>query len=397
MDAGGGHLAVCDGTPLIVLADPDATPKAVRLVRGGAVDYLIRPVQDQALLLAVDKAIERLWKARETHRLRSALDNCCRVDRIISQDYRMARVFGLIDAVADAPQTTVLITGESGTGKSLVARTIHHRSGRAAGPFVEVTCGALPETLQESELFGHVKGSFTGAMADKQGKFAAADGGTIFLDEISTASPGLQVKLLRVMQDHRFEPVGSNDTISVDCRVILATNQDLWAEVAAGRFREDLYYRVNVITIELPPLRQRVADIPLLAEHFLEMYCRQSGREIEGFAPDAMDSLCRHAWPGNVRELSNCVERAVILGQGPFIELDDLPSSVMDAAAALPVEVAVHSPGQTLAEALNEPEKQIIRAALRANGGNRQSTADQLGINRATLYKKMKKYHLGGL
>ena len=321
------------------------------------------------------------------------------LERIVGQDYRMMRVFELIDAVADS-RATVLITGESGTGKSMVAREIHEHSRRRSLPFVEVSCGALPEMLLESELFGHVKGAFTDAVADRPGKFAVAEGGTIFLDEISGASPALQLKLLRVLQERTFEPVGSNRTLRVDVRVILATNRDLLDEVQAERFRRDLYYRVNVVNIELPPLRERVGDIVPLAEHFLARFQRDGRKSIRGFTQAALDALQRHAWLGNVRELENCVERAIVLCRDGQIGVADLHPAVVqgadsDAGAdAQLAAVAALANGRTLAEALAEPEKQIIQAALAAHGGRRKPTAEALGINRTTLYKKMRKYGL---
>jgi DNA-binding NtrC family response regulator len=291
--------------------------------------------------------------------------------------------------VADT-KATVLITGESGTGKSLVARAIHRRSSRRDGPFVEVACGALPETLLESELFGHVAGAFTGATGDKQGKFKQADGGTIFLDEIATASPGMQVKLLRVLQDLEFEQVGGTKTHTVDARVILATNEDLSNAVAEGRFRQDLFYRVNVINVELPSLRERISDIPLLARHFLEQVCEDSGKPVRELSDEALAALQAYRWPGNVRELENVIERAVLLGKSDRIGLDDLPRSL---AAAGPVS-AEPAAGRTLKEALEGPERQIILEALEAHGWNRHVTAEALGINRTTLYKKMKRLGL---
>ncbi len=311
---------------------------------------------------------------------------------IIGTDFRMLKVFDLVEAVADS-QSTVLITGESGTGKSLIARAIHAHSPRGEGAFVEIACGALPDTLLESELFGHVRGAFTHAVTNKPGKFAAADGGTIFLDEVSTASPQLQVKLLRVLQERRFEPVGSNETQEVDVRVILATNHDLQSEVRAGRFREDLYYRINVVNIELPPLRERIGDIPLMAEHFLEKYLDGSNKNIDGFTPEAIELMHHYSWPGNVRELENCVERAVVLCRQSSIGPDDLPPAVLKGAKSPETHISPDTP-TTLAEALADPEKQIIQAVLDAHKGNRQATADHLGINRTTLYKKMKKYGL---
>ncbi len=312
---------------------------------------------------------------------------------VIGHDYQMADVFELIDAVADS-STTVLITGESGTGKSLVAREIHACSIRSDGPFVEVACGAIPDALLESELFGHVRGAFTHAVNDKPGKFAAADGGTIFLDEVSTASPQLQVKLLRVLQTMQFEPVGSNDTQTADARVILATNHDLWSAVQSGRFRQDLYYRINVVNIELPTLRQRKTDVPLLAEHFLSQFMADSNKEILGFSQRAMELMHRYDWPGNVRELENCVERAVVLCREAWIGVDHLPPAVVDGGHKS--SAVSETAGLTLREALAGPEMQIICDALSANGGCRQATAAQLGINRTTLYKKMKRFDLLG-
>jgi len=375
---------------VILITGYGTIESAVEAIKLGAYDYLTKPIIDDDVRMAVRRALEQQRLLDENRRLKAALSDRYGFANIVGQDYRMAKVFDLIDAVADA-RTTVLVTGESGTGKSLIARALHTRSPRRDGPFVEVACGALPDSLLESELFGHVRGAFTHAIADKPGKFAAADKGTIFLDEIATASPQLQVKLLRVLQERQFEPVGSNETREVDVRVILATNHDLAAEVKAGRFREDLYYRIHVVVIDLPPLRERVGDIALLAEHFLSKYVAAAGKDVRGFTPEALERMQRHAWPGNVRELENCVERAVVLCRSPMIGVEDLPPGVAgdDAAAAL-----VTDAGMTLDEALREPERRILLAALRRHGGNRQATADQLGINRTTLYKKMRKYGL---
>ncbi len=374
------------GPPVVLMTEHGTVRGAVDAIRRGAADYLVCPVAAGELCEAASRAAAASGAPRETQGGPDALDG------LIGADLRMAKVFDLIDAVA-AARTTVLLTGESGTGKSLVARAIHRRSPRRSGPFVEVACGALPDTLLESELFGHVKGAFTHAVSDRPGKFAAADGGTIFLDEISTASPQLQVKLLRVLQERQFEPVGSIETRAVDVRVILATNHDLAAEVEAGRFRRDLYYRINVVNIELPPLRDRPGDIERLAAHFLQKYQAEAGRKLRGFDGEAMDRMRRYAWPGNVRELENCVERAVVLCRGATISRDDLPPSVArPGEAVLPKDHAAQSSG--LKEAMTLPEKHLIVAALEAAGGNRQDAAARLGINRSTLYKKMKKHGL---
>jgi DNA-binding NtrC family response regulator len=301
----------------------------------------------------------------------------------------MLKIYDMIDSVADT-RATVLITGESGTGKSMIARAIHRRSGRRDKPFVEVACGALPETLLESELFGHVAGAFTGAVGDRMGKFKQADSGTIFLDEISTASPGMQVKLLRILQDLEFEQVGGSKTFKVDTRAILATNEDLGRAVAEGRFRQDLYYRINVINIELPSLRDRISDIPLLAEHFLRQVCSESAKKVGSFSDEALAALQRFRWPGNVRELQNVIERAVLLGKNSVIGLEDLPAHLL---AASPTAVEPSST-RTLKEALEAPERQIISNVLEANQWNRHATAEALGINRTTLYKKMKRLGL---
>jgi DNA-binding NtrC family response regulator len=302
----------------------------------------------------------------------------------------MQKMFEIIDSIADT-RATVLITGESGTGKSLIARAVHRRSSRRDKPFVEVACGALPETLLESELFGHVAGAFTGAAGDRMGRFLQANGGTIFLDEVSTASPSMQVKLLRVLQEFEFEQVGGTKTFHVDTRVILATNENLTKAVAQGTFRQDLYYRINVINLELPPLRERIGDIPELAHHFLQRICQETGKQVEGFSDEALAALQTYPWPGNVRELQNAVERAVLLGKQSLVTPDDLPRELAARAPAPPRGTAT---AQSLKRAMQIPERQLILETLREQDWNRNATAAKLGINRTTLYKKMKRLGL---
>ena len=293
----------------------------IEAIRAGAFDLLTKPLIDDEILLAFDRALSQQQVITENENLKTQLDKRFGRNSIVGNDARMQKTFDMVDNIADT-KATVLITGESGTGKSLIARAIHQRSNRRKAPFVEVACGALPENLLESELFGHVAGSFTGATGNKIGKFKQADGGTIFLDEIATASPSMQVKLLRVLQELEFEQVGGTETYQVNTRIILATNEDLSTAVAEGRFRQDLYYRVNVINIELPALRQRISDIPTLVQHFLGKVCDEENKNIEGFDAAAMQALHEYSWPGNVRELQNIVERAVLLGAGPTLGLN---------------------------------------------------------------------------
>ncbi len=381
-----------DNVSVIMITGYGTIESAVEAIKMGAYDYLTKPIVDEELQLRVERGVAQQALIRENRNLRDQLDDRCRLENVIGHHYQMLEVFDLVEMIADTP-TTILIEGESGTGKSLLARVIHRRSGRRDRPFVEVSCGAIPETLLESELFGHIKGAFTGAVANAPGRFKSADGGTIFLDEISSASPALQVKLLRVLQERQFEPVGSQQTESVDVRVILASNSDLAEDVREGTFRQDLFYRINVVRAHLCPLRERISDVPLLLEHFLRKYCRQLGRGLLGFSESALAALQSYAWPGNVRELENVVERCVVLARGRYADLDLLPPEITQAPPHWEDSNGEYCP-RSLREALSDPERQIIEQALRANSWNRQATADVLEINRTTLYKKMKRYGL---
>jgi len=392
---------------VVILTSYGTIESAVQAIKGGAFEYLTHPIAEAELLLTVEKAARQWALAAQNQELRRQIEGRFGLDAIAGSDPRMLKVYDLIEAVAPTP-TTVLMTGESGTGKSLIARVIHQRSAVASGPFVELSCGSIPETLLESELFGHVKGAFTGAHTDKVGRFQAAHRGTLFLDEINSASPGMQLKLLRVLQEKRFEPVGSTQTVEADVRIILASNQMLEELVADGRFRQDLYYRINVVRIDLPPLRERITDIEALAERFLARYNATLKRHVLGFTAEAMEALRRYAFPGNVRELEHLIERAVVLTRSTRVQVEDLPANVtrnegltllrgVGSAATGGGTDAPAWHGETLEQSTAAHERRVIQAALLANGWNRQRTAEQLGIDRTTLYKKIKAHRLDPL
>jgi DNA-binding NtrC family response regulator len=377
-------------TEVILITGYGTIENAVRGMREGAFDYVTKPVLDDEIIVVVERALEAVRLRTENADLKAQLASARGPRKAIGRDASFLKIFETIDAVAPT-RATVLITGESGTGKSLVARMIHEASPRREMPFVEMNCGALPEGLLESELFGHAKGAFTGAISARVGRFQAADGGTLFLDEIGTSSPGLQVKLLRVLQERAFEPVGSEDTVKVDVRLLLATNEDIAQRVEQGHFRRDLYYRISVVPIHLPPLRERVGDIPLLAAHFLKRYAEENQKAIQWIDDNAMTILQSHAWPGNIRELENVVERGVILCRGEALTPADLPPDMTKSVSA-------PEPGRTLPlrKALEIPEREIIERTLRSHNWNRQETAAALMINRTTLFNKMRKYGLLG-
>jgi DNA-binding NtrC family response regulator len=375
---------------------------AVEAVRLGAFDYLTKPVEAERLKQTVARAVrQQVLAAGSNGRRRASLEGG--LERLVGHDPRMHRVYELVEAVAPT-RTTVLVNGESGTGKTMIARAIHEMSPRRDGPLVTFSCGAIPETLLESELFGHVRGAFTGADVDKPGKLRAAEGGTLFIDEINSATPALQLKLLRVLQEKTYEPVGSHETRTADVRFVLATNEPLDRLVKEGRFREDLYYRINVVAVELPPLRQRNGDVMALAHHFVNKFCDETGKVVTGIDAEAMEALVRYAWPGNVRELENAIERAVVLARHPVIKIEHLPDPIRFQSPDGQPGFRERRRGgwgpprdwapQALKKALREPEKQILLAALRHRHWNRQQTAADLGIDRTTLYKKIKEYGL---
>ena len=380
--------------PCIVITGYGSAEHSVEALRAGAFWYLEKPFEQGNLDVVrrlVEQAIEHGRLKAENRLLQSQLRSRYRFENIVGTSTALRRVLETVEKVADS-DSTVLITGESGTGKELIARALHFNSRRADRMFVTVNCGAIPEELLESELFGHVRGAFTNAIAHREGRFAVANGGTIFLDEIGDMSSSLQVKLLRVLQDRTFEPVGSSKTVKVNVRVIAATNQDLEQAIRERRFREDLFYRLNVIPIETPALRERREDIPLLVHHFLQVMNQEKGKRVEGLSPPALELLCEYDWPGNVRELENLVERLVILRGDGTIEVDELPRSLRRAAER-PAVAAPRVPpaGIPFNEVVDRFETDLILQALERTQWNKNRAAQLLGLNRTTLLEKMKK------
>ena len=368
------------GIEVVIITAYASIPTAITAMKEGAYDYIEKPFCPERAELLVKKLAEHQELVEENLSLRQKLEDHYRFENIITKSAKMQRVIEVIKVVAKS-NATILITGESGTGKELVARAIHSQSNRHNRPFIAVSCAALPESLLESELFGHEKGSFTGAYAQKKGKFEFADGGTLFLDEIGEMSANIQVHLLRVLEEKEFTRVGGNEPIKVDVRVISATNKDLRKAIEKQEFREDLYYRLNVVNIELPPLRERKEDVPLLAQHFLSKFTSENRKEISGFSPEAIELLLDYDWPGNVRELENAMERAVILAKESLISVDDLPQENLSLGYSAASK-----------KSIKEVEKEHILNVLRKTGDNYSEAARILGISRMTLYNKAKEY-----
>jgi len=377
--------------PVIIMTAYSTVDTAVAALKQGAHDYLTKPLDFDKLRLTIDRAMEHTRLKEENRVLRETLGQKFDDQNIIGKSHAMRTLLETVAQVA-ASEATVLISGDSGTGKELIAGAIHFNSPRKNGPFVKINCAAITETLLESELFGHEKGAFTGADRRKDGRFSQAHGGTLLLDEVSEMSLMMQVKLLRALQEREFNRVGGEETIQVDVRVIAATNKDLKAQINKGDFREDLYYRLNVVELEVPPLPERKEDIPLLAQHFLEKFAVKNRKDIKGFTPKAMDNLIRYDWPGNVRELMNAIERGVVLARTRYLDVSDFPfmketigQNEQDSTATAMLSMKGDLP-------LEEVEKAAILSTLEAAGGNKSETARRLGITRKTLHKKLKAY-----
>ncbi len=374
--------------PVIIMTAYSSVQSAVEAMKGGAYDYLTKPLDFDELRIVMERAMDHRMLREENRLLRETLGSHFDRRNIIGPSPAMAKLLETVAQVAPT-EATVLISGESGTGKEMIAAAIHFNSPRKDGPFVKINCAAITETLLESELFGHDRGAFTGAHRQREGRFRQAHGGSLFLDEISEMSFAMQVKLLRVLQEREITPVGGEEVIKVDVRVIAATNKDLSQEILSGRFREDLYYRLNVVSLTMPPLRERREDISLLAQHFLKMFSEKNNKMIRGFTPQAMDGLVKYRWPGNVRELMNAVERAVVLARSDYLDEENFPYILEH--APLPGE-ALSGDGIPTGIPLNEVEKATILKTLEMARGNKSEAARRLGITRRTLHKKLKRY-----
>jgi len=380
--------------PVIMMTAYGTIDTAIEAMKKGAYDYITKPFQNEELKLNIRKAIDAYQLLRENRQLNQALRGRFRFDNIVSKSKPMLKIFELIEKVA-ATKAAVLITGETGTGKELIAKAIHYNSQRRDKPFISVNCTALTETLLESELFGHEKGSFTGAISTKKGRFEIAHGGSLFLDEVGETSPSLQVKLLRTLQEMEFERVGGTKTLKVDVRVIAASNKDLKEEVKKGNFREDLYYRLNVVHIQIPPLRDRPDDIPLLVSHFIDKFSREIGKSDITISPEVMKSIYNRKWPGNVRELEHIIERAVILCSGDVIKISDLPEEPEETGEiGLDLDKLITLP-TNLPQSLEAIEAKLIERALIQSNYVQAHAADLLGITKSLLQYKMNKYNLG--
>lgn len=391
MDFMTGLKAKWPEAQVIILTGHGTVETAVEATQKGAFHFVMKPCNLDEILTLVDRALNQSQLQKENLRLKSALHKKYHFENIIGQSDEITSVLEVIEKVASS-DSTVLITGESGTGKELIARAIHFNSQRMNNPFVPINCGAIPADLLESELFGHIKGSFTGAIANRTGRFEMADQGTLFLDEIGDMNPNLQVKILRVLQERCFEPVGSTKTVQSNVRIVAATNIDLEKAVADGRFREDLYYRLNVIPVRVPGLRERKTDIPLLIHHFMEQFNRSRQRDLKGITPDALQMLVNYAWPGNIRELENLVERLTILKGSGVVEVSDLPERYAQGTLSKdPAELILPDDGLDFNSAVDAYENALILRALEKTGWNRNQAALLLRLNRTTLVEKIKK------
>ena len=376
---------------VIIMTSFGTIETAVKAIKAGAYDYLPKPIDVDQLAVLIGRVSERQNLIRENTELKEQLIERYKFDEIVSASHDMEEALNLAGRVA-ASNATVLLRGESGTGKELVAKAIHYHSPRANFPLIKVNCAALPETLLESELFGHERGAFTGATAKRIGRFEAEDKGTLFLDEIGELTPGMQVKLLRVLQEREFERLGGNQTIKVDVRVIAATNRDLEQAMREGKFREDLYYRLNVVSVVIPPLRERKEDVPELLDHFIKKYSQANRKKISGVSAEVRDLLMRYSYPGNVRELENIVERAVVLSKGGTITSADLPLHLRTVESE--EKICVRKSGSSLNETLDTMERGIILDALKESGGVQTRAAEKLGISERVLRYKLKKFKI---